>query len=140
MFIKTYMCSMSIAFADWCKVMVPIPAPPFFVVVPMPFLNIALSCVAIPNIFNIFVAGVPTHNVLTITPMSSGNEISAPLGGVVSQMFCGAQRNITCSLKVLQGGAPVTRLLDVSGQNGFIPNWPLGITITPSQFKIMVMT
>lgn len=134
------MCSMSIAFADWCKVTIPIPVPPGFIIVPMPFLNIALSCMAIPNIFNIFVSGVPSHNVLTITPTSMGNEVSAPLGGLVSQQFCGAQRNLTSSLKVFYGGAPVTRMLDVSGQNGFIPNWPLGMNVTPSQFKVMVLT
>ena len=35
---------------------------------------------------------------------------------------------------------PTTRLLDVSGQNGTLSNIPVGINLTPSQVKVMVLT
>jgi hypothetical protein len=137
MFIKTSICSLSFAFPDWCKVLVPTPVGP--IPVPFPLVNFSFSCLGLINQFVMFNTGVPLHNVMTMTFISNGNEPSVPLGGLLSQRFCGTQRNMTCSLKVFVCGAPVTRWLDLSLQNGVIPN-ALGISITMSQFKYMVLT
>jgi hypothetical protein len=83
---------------------------------------------------------MPVHNLMTETPLSSGNEASAPLGGVVSNRFIGPQRNLLGSFRTFFSCMPTTRLLDVSGQNGTLSNIPVGINLTPSQVKVMVLT
>ncbi|MBA58304.1 MAG: hypothetical protein CMQ40_03940 [Gammaproteobacteria bacterium] len=134
MFCKTQLPSMSLAFPDICNVVTP--AGP----VPTPFPNIAMSNLAIPNVLNHFITAMPVHNLATVTPISSGNEASAPLGGVVSSRFIGPQRNLLGSFRTFFGGMPTTRMLDVSTQNGTIANIPAGLNLTPSQVKVMVMS
>ena len=98
---------MSLAFPDTCNVMTP--AGP----VPTPFPNIAMSSLAIPNILNHFITAMPVHNLGTVTPLSSGNEASAPLGGVVSARFIGPQRNL------LGSGS----MRSVVGSSAVLPGW-----------------
>jgi len=128
---------LSIAFPDWCKLLIPTPVGP--IPVPFPLVNFAFSCMSIINQFVVFNGGMPVHNVMTLTCLSTGNEPSVPLGGLLSQRFCGSKRNMTSSVKVFMSGMPVTRWLDLSLQNGIIPN-AMGITITMAQFKHMVLT
>jgi hypothetical protein len=134
MFCKTQLPSISLAFPDVCNILTP--AGP----VPMPLPNIATSSLAIPNVLNHFITAMPVHNLMTETPLSSGNEASAPLGGVVSNRFIGPQRNLLGSFRTFFSCMPTTRLLDVSGQNGTLSNIPVGINLTPSQVKVMVLT
>ena len=134
MFLTDFSPSMHFSSPCICKVIIP-PAGP----VPTPLVNIAMSSSSIPNIPNIFTSGMPSQNLLTVTPVSNGSEPSAPLGGVISSLFCNQAMNILGSLKVFQGGAPVKRMLDPTAQNGIVPN-SFGSTLTPANFKQLVMT
>ncbi len=127
--------AISFAFPDVCK-FIPPPAGPG--IIPLP--NVALSITSIPNIINNLVCGMPAHNLLTPNPVSLGSEVSIPFGGgVISSRFCGMMRNTTGSFKLFLQGCPATRMLDVSLQNGD-PLDCVGVTLSPSQFKIMVLT
>ena len=132
LFLTDFSPSLSLSAPCVCNVITPVGP------VPVPLLNIAVSSASIPNIPNIFTSGMPSQNLLTLTPFSNGSEVSAPLGGLVSFMFCSAAKNIFGSLKVFQGGAPVKRMLDPTVQNGFLGN-SLGCTLTPGNFKQLVM-
>lgn len=124
--------AISFSFPDVCKIITP--AGP----VPTPFPNIAMSTLSIPNVFNIFIVAMPVHNLMTQTPLSSGNEASAPLGGVVSSRFIGEKKNLLSSFKVFYSCMPTTRMLDMSSQNGMADNMP-GVNLSPSQVKVLVM-
>ena len=132
MFLTTFGCSLNFAFVCIGKVMTPVG------LVPIPLVNISFTCASIPNIFNIFIGGLPSQNLLTVTPFSNGSEVSAPFGGLISQMFCSSTRNLLGSFKVFHSCAPVNRFLDPTLQNGFIPN-SYGMTLTPFYVKQMVM-
>ncbi len=131
MFINTTQSqAMSLAVPDVCK------TPP--IAIPAPFPNIAMSILAIPSQFKFLIQGRPAQNLLTITPISSGDEGGA-LGGVVSGVFIGPSRHILGSLKVFACCMPVTRMLDPTGQNGMLPNM-VGVTLVPSQVKVMALS
>ena len=107
--------------------------------VPTPLLNVATSSASIPNVPNIFTGGMPTQNLLTLTPFSNGSEISAPLGGVISVLFCNCALNLLGSFKVFLGGAPAKRMLDPTLQNGPLSN-SYGCTLTPANLKRIVLS
>lgn len=133
MFIKTQFPALSLGFPDVCKILMPAP-------VPTPLPNLAISATAIPTVPNIFISGMPAHNLVTVTVVSTGNEASAPGGGgVVSSMIVGAKRNLLGSFKVLYACLPVTRMLDMAIQNGVVSNTP-GINLSPSQVKVLVLS
>ena len=133
MFCKTQFPSISLGFPDVCNIMSP--AGP----VPTPLPNIAMSAVSIPNVLNHFITAMPVHNLMTSTPLSNGNEASAPLGGVVSARFIGDKKNVLGSMKTFFSCMPTTRMLDASAQNGSAANVP-GLNLSPSQAKVMVLT
>lgn len=136
MFVKTQFPALSLGFPDVCKV----PIPPLGTPAPLPLPNIAISATAIPTVPNIFISGMPAHNLVTITILSNGNEASIPYGGgVVSNMFMSVKRNLLGSFKVLYACLPVTRLLDPALQNGVVSNTP-GINLSPSQVKVLVLS
>ena len=135
MFIKTQMPALSFAFPDVCK-FIPPPAGPG--IIPLP--NVSMSITAIPNILTQLICGMPAHNLMTANPLSFGNEVSIPFGGgVISSRFLGTMRNTTGSFKVFMDVCPATRMLDLSLQNGD-PLDCVGQTLSPSQFKVMVLT
>ena len=132
MFSNTQSFAMSFAFPDVSKT--PTPAGP----IPLPYPNFAFSATAIPNVLNVFTSFMPTHNLMTTTPLTTGDEPGVAMG-VVSNMMKGPSRNLVGSFKVFTSVAPQTRMLDPSGQNGLLPNM-VGATLTPSQVKVMVLT
>jgi len=133
MFCKTQMISISFAFPDVCKVAMPAPTP-----TPLP--NFAFSTLAIPNILNFFISCMPTHNLLTETTISTGDEAGASGGGgIVSNLIIGSKRNTLGSFKTFFSCMPSTRMLDISSQNGPVSN-TVGINLSPSQIKIIVLT
>lgn len=130
MFFKTQMFSLSLAFPDVCKIITPVGP------VPIPLPNLAFSTLAIPNVYNHFITAMPVHNLMTVTAISSGNEVSAPMGGIVSNQFIGSKRNLLFSFKTFFQCMPATRMLDLTGQNGLLSNIP-GLVLTPSQIKAL---
>ncbi len=132
MFSKTQLFAMSFAFPDVCYLVTPVGP------IPVPLPNFAFSILAIPTVPNIFIWAMPVHNLITVTPISTGNEAGAPMGGVVSFRFIGEMRNLLSSFKVFYTCMPATRMLDMSGQNGTLCNM-VGLNLTPSQTKVLIL-
>ena len=131
MFANTQMGGIHIAFPDVCKT--PTPAGP----VPIPYPNIATGMTAVPNVPNVFISGMPAHNLATTIPISNGDNAGV-LGGVASQMVMGPARHQFGSTNVLVGGMPATKMLSPTGQNGMAQNIP-GATLAPSQVQVMIV-
>ena len=127
---------MNMAMPDVCLTPIPSPAGP--IPTPIPYPNIALPMMAIPSQFKVLILAMPAHNLMTITPMSNGDN-----GGVMmnpmSGMVMGPCKHLMGSMKVLYGGLPVTKMLNPTGQNGMSPG-AFGASLAPSQIKVMVLT
>lgn len=122
---------MDFAFPDVCMT-------PAVVPVPIPYPNIALSSTAIPNVTNIFILGMPAHNLMTTGTISQG-DMAGVNGGVVSGMVAGPSRHLMGSSKYFISSAPATRMLDPSAQNGMAPN-AMGTALAPSQTKMLCLS
>ncbi|MBC8440583.1 MAG: DUF4150 domain-containing protein [Deltaproteobacteria bacterium] len=134
MFANCSMPGMDIAFPDVCKT----PAPPPVVTVPIPYPNMAVKVMAIPPTASMkhLIMFMPAHHIGTTVPTSMGDNTGA-LGGVASQIMMGPARNIRCSMKIITGGLPATRMLDNTMQN--LTNTS-GMTLIPGQFKVLYLT
>ncbi|MHB8885014.1 MAG: DUF4150 domain-containing protein [Methylovirgula sp.] len=129
MFVNNNLGALNLGFPDVCKVpMVPVP-------VPMPFPNLALSTMAVPTQFTVFVMCMPAHNMTTTIAMSDGDEVGI-LGGVVSQLDMGPSRCFLGSFNLFVGGPPATKMTAPTGQNGVVPNAP-GAVISPAQTVLL---
>lgn len=122
---------MGFAFPDTCLTPVVVP-------VPIPYPNFAIRSMAIPTQFTSYSMMMPNHNLLTMVPMTNGDNAGVNMG-VASGMVMGPSQNLMSSFKVFNGPAPVTRMLDMSGHNGIAPNM-VGLTLSPSQCVVMVIT
>ena len=131
MFANTNLGVMNFGFPDVCKV--PTPVGP----VPLPFPDIALSFAHIPSQFKVIFCGGLAENLLTEGTLSLG-DTPGVLGGIISNVFMGPDRQLLGSLKVLIGGVFGTRLTTLTGQNGMPPNIP-GMSITPCQFRVILL-
>lgn len=123
--------AMSMAFPDVCKT----PVGP--AVVPIPYPNISLANMAVPTQTKVLLMGMPGHNLTTQTPLSNGDNAGV-LMGVVSSLVMGPKATAMGSTNLFLGSAPAIKLTSPSKQNGMSPNVP-GVTITPSQVKLMCM-
>ncbi|HKM14850.1 MAG TPA: DUF4150 domain-containing protein [Marinospirillum sp.] len=131
-FATTQMGGLNLGFPDVCITPVgPIPTP-------IPYPNIALPMTAIPSQFKVLTLAMPNHNMMTITPMSIGDNAGVLLNPA-SGMVMGSQRQLLGSFKTFIGGMPSNKMLGMSGQNGFTPGAP-GVTLVPSQVKLMLLT
>lgn len=120
---------MNFAFPDVC--MVPTPAGP----IPLPFPNMALTPMSIPSQVKVLVMCMPTSNLMTITPLSNGDNPGVAMG-VASGLVMGPGSAMMGSTNLLIGGPPATKLSMPSKQNGISPN-AVGATIAPSQIRVM---
>jgi hypothetical protein len=84
-----------------------------------------------------FISMMPAHNMATMVPMSMGDNAGA-IGGVMSGMMMGPARSIMGSVKVMTGGLPATKMLSPAMQN--MTNAPTGMTLAPSQVKVLIMS
>lgn len=131
-FATTQMGGLNLGFPDVCITPIgPIPTP-------IPYPNIALPMTAIPSQFKVLTLAMPNHNMMTITPISNGDN-SGVLMNPLSGMVMGPQRQLLGSVKTFIGGMPSNKMLGMSGQNGFTPGAP-GVTLVPSQVKLMLLT
>ncbi len=138
MFANCSMGGMNMAMPDVCLTPVPSPAGP--IPTPMPYPNMAQLMMALPPSCNIkhFTCMMPTHHLMTTVPMSNGDEAGCMPGGVMSGIIIGPSRHVKGSVKVFSGGMPCTRMLDTTMQN--LTNAMGGMTIVPSQTKVMIMS
>ena len=84
MFVNTQMAGMNFAMPDVCLTPIPSPAGP--IPTPMPYPNMALPMTAIPSQVKVFVLAMPAHNLMTVTPISNGDNagvMSNPMSGMV---------------------------------------------------------
>ena len=119
------------AFPDVCRV--PTPVGP----IPMPFPNMAMTPASVPSQTRVLAMCMPTHNVMTVTPMSNGDSPGVALG-VVSNLVMGPACAMMGSMNVLVGGPPVAKFGMPTKQNGLSPN-AVGATVAPSQVKVMAL-
>ncbi|MEW5721786.1 MAG: DUF4150 domain-containing protein [Thermodesulfobacteriota bacterium] len=131
MFANTQMGGMDIAFPDVCKT--PSPVGP----IPIPYPNLSTNMTAVPPCLKVLFGGTPAHNLLTMGTISNGDNAGVALG-VASGMVMGPDRKLTCSLAVLVGGIPATKMTSLTGQNGMSLNVP-GASLVPSQVKVLLL-
>lgn len=129
MFANAQMGGVDLAFPDVC--LTPTPAGP----VPVPYPNVTVGAMAIPNVPNILFGGTPAHNMATTIPMSNGDNAGVNLG-VASGTVMGPCRHLTGAFSVLVKGMPATRLTSISLQNS--TNAP-GARLVPSQTKVLLL-
>lgn len=127
MFANTQMMGVDLAFPDVC--MTPTPAGP----VPLPYPDIALGPMGVPAAYNCIMIGTPAHNMLTVVPLTNGDNVGVATG-VASGTVMGPSRHLIGSFTCLIGGAPGTRLTSVSLQNS---TNMAGMRIVPSQVKVV---
>lgn len=107
--------------------------------VPVPYPNTAQLPMALPPTANMkhLISMMPAHNIGTVIPMSMGDNAGV-VGGVASGMMMGPARNTMGSTKVFTGGMPSTKAFSPALQNS--TNCPAGMTMVPSQFKVMILS
>ena len=129
MFANSQMGGMNLGFPDVCITPVgPVP-------VPIPYPNIATGMMGVPVTYNVLMGGTPTHNMMTIIPLTNGDNAGVAIG-VASGTVMGPSRALTGAFTVLVGGAPVTRMTSMNLQNS--TNCP-GVSLIPSQLKVLVL-
>lgn len=129
MFGNAQMMGTDTAFPDVC--LTPSPAGP----VPVPYPNIAMGPMAVPNVPNILFMGTPAHNLGTTIPMTNGDNAGLATG-VASGTVMGPSRHLTGAFSVLIKGMPASRLTSTSLQNN--TNAP-GCRVVPSQTKVLIL-
>ncbi|MCC8365806.1 MULTISPECIES: DUF4150 domain-containing protein [Xenorhabdus] len=128
MFANTQSGGMDLATPDVCM------TPPFST--PIPYPNMAQGPTGITNAMNILFAGAPAHNLMTIYPMTMGDNAGVNTG-VASGTVMGPARHTLGANTLLIKGAPVTRLTSMSMQNS---TNSVGCRITPSQTKVLILS
>lgn len=134
MFANTQMGGMSLGFPDVCLTPIPSPAGP--IPTPLPYPNIAMGMLAVPAVYIVLFGGAPAENLLSVTPMSTGDEAGAMMG-VASGMIAGPDRPLLGSFKVLVGGIFATRLTTLSMGN--LTNCP-SVSLAPAQVRVLLLS
>lgn len=127
--------ALNLAFPDVC--LTPIPTPVGPIPVPIPYPNISMAVMGIPSQVKVLTLAMPVHNLMTIVPMSNGDNTGLMMNPL-SGMVMGPTRHLLGSFKTLIGGLPATKMLSLTGQNGMSPG-AFGMTLSPSQVKVLVM-
>mgnify|MGYP001259480502 CR=1 FL=1 len=130
MFANTQMMGMDTGFPDVC--LTPTPAGP----VPIPYPNIAMGPMGVPAAYKVLFMAAPAHNMLTVIPLSNGDNPGVALG-VASGLVMGPARHLTAAFTTIVGGAPATRLTSMALQNS--TNCP-GVRVVPSQVKVLILS
>jgi hypothetical protein len=128
MFANTQMGGMNFGIPDIC--LTPMPTP-----TPIPYPNFSFGPLGVPAVYKVLFMGTPAHNLMTMIPISTGDEPGV-LGGIISHTFIGSTRTITGAFRVLVGGLPCQRLTSINIQNTMNC---IGMRIVPSQVKVIVL-
>ena len=129
MFGNAQMMGTDTAFPDVC--LTPSPAGP----VPVPYPNIDMVPIAVPDVPNILFMGTPAHNLGTTIPMTNGDNAGLATG-VASGTVMGPSRHLTGAFSVLIKGMPASRMTSMALQNN--TNAP-GCRVVPSQTKVLIL-
>ncbi|MDR6887723.1 MULTISPECIES: DUF4150 domain-containing protein [Variovorax] len=130
MFANCQMMGTDMGFPDVC--LTPTPAGP----VPIPYPNIAMGPMAVPNCPTILFMCMPAHNLATTIPMTNGDNTGVNMG-VASGTVMGPSRHVTGAFTVLLNGMPATRMTSMSLQNS--TNCP-GVRLVPSQALVLLLS
>ena len=128
MFANSQMMGLDLAFPDVCLTPTPVP-------VPIPYPDIGLSPIYLGFVPNILYGGTPSHNLMSMAPVSMGDFGGVALG-VASGTVMGPTRHLTAAFTVLTGGLPTTRMTSVSLQNS---TNMVGMRIVLSQPKVLLL-
>ena len=133
MFANCQLGGMHFGFPDVC--LTPSPVGP----VPIPYPNMASGMTANPATAckKIYLSCMPAHNLSTQVPISQGDNAGVA-GGVASGTVMGPCKHLMGCVGVIYEGSPVTKMTSPTGQNGMSLNVP-GMTLVPSQFKVMIL-
>jgi hypothetical protein len=134
MFANTQMFGLNFAFPNPCFTPIITPVGPIPVLIPYP--NISMPTMCIPSQFKMFTLCMPNHNLLSIAPMSMGDNLGLLLNPLSASVM-GPTRHLLGSFKTMIGGLPATRMLSLSGQNGISPG-AFGLSLAPSQLKTLI--
>ncbi len=106
--------------------------------IPIPYPNIAMRPMALPPTADMrnLIMMMPAHNLATTIPMSNGDNVGVNMG-VMSGLVMGPARNIMGSTNVMTACMPATKWLSNAMQN--LTNVPAGMSLVPSQFKVLIM-
>lgn len=129
MFANCQLMGTDMAFPDVC--MTPAAPSP----IPVPYPNIAMGPMAIPNCPTVLIMGGPVHNLATTIPMTNGDNAGVLLG-VASGTVMGPSRHTTGANTVLFHGMPATRLTSTTLQNS---TNAMGARIVPSQTLVLIL-
>ena len=121
--------STNMAFPDVCKV--PTPIGP----IPLPYPNIANTKVCLIPALIVLIECMPAENMISIIPMSSGDEPGAA-GGLISGIIKGPCFQLGGSGILFTGGIPAVKQGTMTIQN--LINM-VGATLSPSQSKVQVL-
>ena len=133
MFANCSMPGMDFGMPDVCLTPLAAGAP-----VPIPYPNTSMKVMALPPTTSIkhLIMFMPSHNISTTIPTSMGDTAGVQMG-VASGTVMGPVRNTKCSMKVITGGLPATRMLDTTMQNS---TNAMGMTLAPCQFKVIILS
>lgn len=126
MFTNCQLMGLDLGFPDVCRTPVP----------PIPYPNVGMGPVTIPIAFNILTGGGPTHNLMSIRPLTLGDQPGVG-GGMISQTFMQKQNHVTGAFTRILRGTPTTRVTSIGPTN--LINCPPAVRIVPSQFKEILL-
>jgi hypothetical protein len=135
-FANTQLGGLNLGLFDVC--LTPIPTPVGPIPVPIPYPNITMPMMSIPSQLKMFTLCMPNHNLMTIAPMSMGDNAGIMLNPL-SACVMGPTRHLLGSFKTLIGGLPATKMLGLTGHNGLSPG-AFGMTLAPCQLKMILLT
>lgn len=96
---------------------------------PVPLENTSLGPTAIPTCYNVFLMGMPAHNLATMRPVS----IDGPGVGALCGADFGPARDMIGCTNLFLGGPPATKVAMPTNQN--LVN-AFGLNVSPSQFVL----
>jgi hypothetical protein len=123
------------AMPDVCQVPAP-PLPP----IPTPFPNMAMASQALPPTcaMTVMIGNKFVIVLNAMIPMSSGDDAGVA-GGLMSGMFLGPVTYKLASFKVMAEGKGICTLGSLTGQNGMGPGNAVGLQLTPSQVRVLIL-
>ncbi|WOS38083.1 hypothetical protein RP300_01648 [Oligella urethralis] len=126
MFANCQLGGMDLGFPDVCRTPIP----------PIPYPNMAIGPTTIPICFNLLLCCMPKHNLMSIRPMSQGDNLGVGLGMICPTVMA-PQTHVTGAFTHILRGTPATRVTSLGPSNLF--NCPISVRLIPSQIKQLLL-